>query len=143
MADAIFEYIDKNGKTRRVDDIYKVPEQYRGNVLVIGLEPRPQAEGGEGGAKTQESQQVDGGFGSGGFDLHNLNPPKSTYAALIAAFLFLRTKNYLAKCLLGGSIFLWAAYYGGQWFANSDLMKTQVDQMAEDGKKSPLLNKGE
>lgn len=134
MADAIFEWVDKNQKTHQVDDIYKVPEEYRGNVLVIGIEEQKPDQ-------TKTEQKADGGIDFGGFDVHNFNPPKSSYIVLIAAILFLRSKNYLFKCLLGGSIFLWAVYYGGQWFANSDFMKTSVDQMAEDGKKSPLINR--
>ena len=137
MADAIFEYVDKNNKTRRVDDIYKVPEEYRGNVLVIGVEEQPKKDGKD----TTTGQQAEGGIDFGGFDLHNFNPPKSSYVVLIAAILFLRSKNYLFKCVLGGSICLWGVYYGGQWFAQSEFMKTSVDQMAEDGRKNPLINR--
>ncbi len=136
MSDSIFEYVDKDDNTIQVDDIYKVPEQYRGNVLVIGLDTPPE----EGAVQTTETTEKSGG----GFninDLQNYQPAQSHYVALAAAIIFLKTKNFLLKCVLGGALGLFVLYTAGTWFSSSDYMKTNIDKLAEDGKKSDLLNK--
>jgi len=134
MAEAIFEWVDKNNKTHQVDDIYKVPEEYRGNVLVTGIDQPAEGE------EVQAETAVEG-VDFGGFDIYNYTPAPSHYAVLVAAILFVRSKNYALRCILGGAIALWGIYAGGSWFASSDLMKTSVDKLAEDGKKSDVLKR--
>lgn len=136
MSDSIFEYVDKNDNTIQVDDIYKVPEEYRGNVLVIGLDTPPE----EGAIETTETTEESGGFSFSMNDLQNYQPQQSHYIALVVAIIFLRTKNFLIKSVLGGALGLFVLYTAGTWFSQSDYLKTNIDKMAEEGKKSELLN---
>ena len=126
MPEAIFEYVDKNNKTHQVDDIYKVPEEYRGNVLVTGTDAPTEGE-------PVQTETTSPSMNFGDFDFHNYTPATSHYILLAAAIIFIKSKNFAIKYITGAAIALFLIYTGGSWFAQSDFMKTEIDQMAEDG----------
>jgi hypothetical protein len=113
-----FEYVDDSGTVRRVDDIRKVPKKFVRRMLAVGTDA-PEA----GQPPPAASVAAPPAFP---MKLHDLGGGVSAEAliALALCIVFLKSSNFVVRCLIAllGGFWLFAQGYNA--FMKSDLSKT-------------------
>ena len=111
MADVYFEYTDNDGRTHQVDDVMKVPKQYMRTMVAVGVEEGQTAEG------VQAPPPPAKSFALGGGGYVNIVPA-------LLGIIFLRSKNFVTRCLMGAALLVWGLFVAWNWFSNSPLSQT-------------------
>lgn len=113
----VFEYQDAAGKTRRVRSIKDVPRDRLRTVLVIGGEESAPA-----------SAPAPGSLGGRLPSIPLPDPfrqlPGEAALALVLGLVFLKSRNFLTRALIGTGIALWAFFIGYQRFMDSKWSKS-------------------
>lgn len=114
---AVYEYVDDQGVTHRVDSISQVPKKYYRTMLAIGQE-------------IDEETQESTGFGSfGGFSLGEITAQTGVglpliLGAVVATVVCVRTKDFFIK-VVSGSIAAGLVFFAlYTWGESAGLLKT-------------------
>lgn len=111
----VFEYQDASGKKRRVRSIKDVPRDRLNTVLVIGGEESAPAAPGSLGGRLPSIPLPD--------PFRQL--PGEAAIALVLGLVFLKSRNFLVRTLIGAVIGFWAFFIGYQKFMDSKWSKTE------------------
>lgn len=115
MAADIYEYTDAQGRTQRVDDLSKVPQDRLQHMLVIGGEDAPAGPGAAAAAAPPPAAPPNS-VGGIGLEVWAVS------GVLMAVAVF--NKRFLLRLFCFSTSVIWLLYNGYDLFSKSDLAKS-------------------
>ena len=115
MAADIYEYTDAQGRTQRVDDLSKVPQDRLRHMLVIGGEEETAAAPGAVAPPPKTAAAAPGAVGGIGLEVWAVS------ALLMAVAVF--NKRFMLRLFCASTSIIWLLYNGYDTFTQSDLAR--------------------